>query len=175
YKNCKPMSLREWNDLPYQSFFGLDFGFSNDPAALIAIKAHNNRLYKHEIFYERGLTNPDIAERFERFGVTKEHEIYADSAEPKSIEELCQMGYNVIPAVKGSDSIRAGIKFILSKENYYTENSSNLIYEKDNYTYALDANKEPTDKPIDKYNHLMDADRYGTYTKLAIDDPFFAL
>jgi phage terminase large subunit len=168
YKNWKPCTLAEFRDLPYESFYGLDFGFSNDPAALIEIKAHNDTYWKHEVFYKRGLTNPGIVEEFEANGIPKSAEIYADSAEPKSIEEIKQAGYNIIPAVKGPDSIRAGIKHLLSKVNYYTETSTNLILEKDNYAYALDANKEPTDKPIDKYNHLMDGDRYATYTKFAV-------
>lgn len=175
YKNWKPCTLAEFRSLPYESFYGLDFGFSNDPAALIEIKAHNDTLWKHEVFYERGLTNPDIVAQFEANSIPTSAEIYADSAEPKSIAELQQMGYNVLPAVKGPDSIEAGVKFILSKENFYTECSTNLIMEKDNYTYALDANKEPTRRPIDKYNHLMDADRYATYTKLAIEQAFWTL
>jgi phage terminase large subunit len=167
YKDWKPITYKEFRQLPYQSFYGLDFGFSNDPAALIEIKAHNDNLWKHEVFYKRELTNPGIAEELEANGVPTHAEIYADSAEPKSITELQLMGWNVLPAVKGPDSIEAGVKYILSKKNYYTENSTNLIFEKDNYTYALDGNKEPTRKPIDKYNHLMDADRYATYTKFA--------
>jgi phage terminase large subunit len=170
YKNWKPITYKEFRRLPYPSFYGLDFGFSNDPAAMIEIKAHNDTLWKHEVFYKRELTNPNISSEFEANGILKSDEIYADSAEPKSIAELQQMGWNVIPAVKGPDSIEAGVKFILSKEVYYTENSTNLIYEKDNYTYALDSNKEPTRKPIDKYNHLMDGDRYATYTKLAVPE-----
>lgn len=175
YKNWKPCTLKEFNELPYEPFYGLDFGFSNDPAACVKIKAHNDNIWFHEMFYKRGLTNPDIVKEFEANEISKSAEIFADSAEPKSIEEIKQAGYNIIPSVKGEDSIRAGIKFLLSKQTYYTETSSNLIYEKDNYTYALDAQKEPTDKPIDKYNHLMDAGRYGTYTKLAIGREFWAL
>lgn len=175
YKTWKPITYSEFRGLPYESFYGLDFGFSNDPAALIEIKAHNNTIWKHEVFYKRGLTNPDISTELEINGIPKNAEIYADSAEPKSIAELQQMGWNVIPAVKGPDSIEAGVKYILSKECFYTECSSNLIYEKDNYTYALDSNKEPTRKPIDKYNHLMDGDRYATYTKLALPEANFML
>jgi phage terminase large subunit len=167
YKNWKPCTYAEFRELPYESFYGLDFGFSNDPAALVEVKAHNDTYWFHELMYDRGLTNPGISEKMEGIGVSKSAEIYADSAEPKSIEELKVMGWNIIPAVKGADSIRAGVKHLLSKTCYYTENSSNLIYEKDNYTYALDGNKEPTDKPIDKYNHLKDAERYATYTKFA--------
>ena len=175
YKNWKPCTLKEFNELPYDPFYGLDFGFSNDPAACVKVKAHNDTIWFHEMFYKRGLTNPDIVKEFETNSIDKSAEIFADSAEPKSIEEIKQAGYNIIPSVKGEDSIRAGIKFLLSKQVYYTETSTNLIFEKDNYTYALDAQKEPTDKPIDKYNHLKDAERYATYTKLAIEQEFWAL
>lgn len=173
YKNWKPCTYGEFEALPYEAFYGLDFGFSSDPAACVKVKAHNDTLWFHEVFYKRGLTNKDIVTEFEINDIPKTAEIYADSAEPKSIEEIKQAGYNIIPAVKGADSIRAGIKFILSKEVFYTENSSNLIYEKDNYTYALDGNKEPTDRPIDKYNHTKDAERYAVYTKYAV--PTFEL
>lgn len=168
YKNWKPCSLAEFRALPYESFYGLDFGFSNDPAACVELKAHNDTIWFNEVFYKRGLTNPDIAAEFAANNIPMSAEIYADSAEPKSIKELQTAGYNVLPAVKGPDSIEAGIKFLLSKQCFYTENSSNLIYEKDNYTYALDGNKEPTRRPIDKYNHLKDAERYAAYTKLAL-------
>jgi phage terminase large subunit len=167
YKNWKPCTVSEFEALPYESFYGLDFGFSNDPAACVKVKAHNDNLWFHEMFYKRGLTNAGIVTEFEINGIPKDAEIYADSAEPKSIEEIRQRGYNIIPSVKGADSIRAGIKFILSKDVRYTETSTNLIFERDNYTYALDANKEPTDRPIDKYNHLKDAERYAVYTKFA--------
>lgn len=168
FKNWKPVTEEAFNALPYSSIYGLDFGFSNDPAAMVDIKVHNDSVWLKQMIYERGLTNPDISVRMDALGVSKSAEIYADSAEPKSIEELRRLGWNILESVKGADSIRAGINWLLSKQVHYVETSSNLIYEKNNYRWALDAQKNPTDKPEDKNNHLMDATRYGAYTKYAI-------
>lgn len=166
YKNWQPITSAEFDELPYEAFYGLDFGFSNDPAALIKIKTHNDDVWFKESLYEIGLTNPMLSKRFEALSMTSADEIIADSAEPKSIKELQDMGWNVIPAVKGEDSVRAGVSFLQGKNVHYTEDSSNLIVERQEYRWALDANKEPTDKPVDKKNHLMDGGRYGVYTKL---------
>jgi phage terminase large subunit len=166
FKKWKPMSNHEFNELPYPSFYGLDFGFSSDPAALVEIKAHNEKVWLRELLYETGYTNPMLSERFKQLGLNKSSEIFADSAEPKSIKELKDMGWNVKESQKGADSIRAGIQFLLSKNVFYTDNSKNLIKEKEAYRWALDADKNPTDKPVDESNHLMDATRYGIYTKL---------
>lgn len=166
FKKWKPMSNDEFNQLPYPSFYGLDFGFSSDPAALIEIKAHNDNIWLKELLYEVGYTNPMLSTRFRELGLGKGAEIFADSAEPKSIKELTDEGWNVKPCEKGADSIRAGINFLLSKEVKYVDTGKNLIKEKEAYRWALDADKNPTDKPVDESNHLMDAARYGTYTKL---------
>ena len=165
YKNWKPIPLAEFRALPYKSFYGLDFGFTNDPTALLEIKTHNDRVWFHELIYETGLTNPMIAKRFKTLGLTIEDEIYADSAEPKSIQELSDLGWYVLPAEKGPDSVRAGVNMLLEKEVSYTETSENLAKESREYKWALDKNKEPTNDPEDKNNHCMDAGRYGVFTK----------
>lgn len=166
FRNWKPISNSEFNELPFETFYGLDFGFSSDPAALVAIKTHNDNIWFKELIYETGLTNPALSRRFDELGLNRASEIIADSAEPKSIEELIQLGWNVKGAVKGQDSVRASINFLLSKTVHYTEDSLNFISEKESYRWALDANKNPTDKPVDKNNHLIDGGRYGVYTKL---------
>lgn len=165
FKTWKPITPQEFDELPYDSFYGLDFGFTNDPAALVEIKEHNDKIWLRELFYERGLTNKAIARRLDELGVDKNAEIYADSAEPKSIEEIRQGGWNILPSVKGKDSINAGIDMLLDKDICYTEDSENLAKESQNYKWALDKNKEPTNKPIDDYNHCMDAIRYGVFSK----------
>lgn len=175
FKNWKPITAKEYFELPFDEFFGQDFGFSSDPAALAGMKHHNNRLYIKQYIYQTGLTNPDLSERYEDLGLSKSTEIYADSAEPKSIKELENMGWNIIPSVKGQDSIRAGINYLNSMEVYYVESDEDLVREKDMYSWALDVNKDPTDKPEDRNNHLMDAIRYGVYTKLANPAVFFAI
>jgi phage terminase large subunit len=110
-----------------------------------------------ELLYLRGLTNEDIVAHLERLNVPKSATIYADSAEPKSIESLRRLGYrNTIPAQKGPDSVRAGINRIKGYIINVNPTSQNFIEEYYNYAY-----RTGTDKPIDSYNHLMDAFRYA--------------
>lgn len=167
FKDWKIITDEEYEALPYDKCYGLDFGFSNDPAALVEMKEHNDNLYFKELLYEVGLTNVGIkgnslSERFEDLGLKKgEDIIWADNQEPKSIKELRDDGWDVRPAPKGPDSIRSGIKKLLSKIVHYTESSKNIAIESQEYKWALDRNKEPTNKPIDKHNHLIDAKRYG--------------
>jgi len=167
YKDWKIITDKEFEELPYDSYYGLDFGFSNNPAGLLKIKEHNNDIWFRELLYEVGLTNTgrkgnDLSSRFEDLGLKKgESVIWADCAEPKSIEELRNDDWDVKPAPKGSDSVRAGIDLLLSKNVHYTESSINLDMENHEYKWALDKNKEPTNKPINKFNHLKDAGRYG--------------
>jgi len=140
----------------YDVTYALDFGFANDPAALVELKKHNNKLYIKELIYETGLTNDDLADRMKHLGIKKTDTIIADSAEPKSIESIKRLGFNIKPAYKGPDSIQAGINTIKQYEVYMHPESSNLHQECDLYSW-----KEGTDKPIDQHNHLMDAIRYG--------------
>lgn len=166
FKNWIPISEEEYKKLEHIPYYGLDFGFTNDPTALLEIKEHNNRVYLKELLYQTGLTNPDICTKFDLLGLSKKDSIiFADSAEPKSIAEIKKDGWNVRPAIKGSDSVRAGIDMLLSKEVYYVETSENLRKEQEEYRWALDRDKNPTNTPIDAFNHLMDAGRYGIYSK----------
>jgi len=165
FKDWKPMGKKDFDDLPYPKQYGLDFGFSNDPTTLNEIKTHNNKVYINELIYEVGLTNQSIARKLESLGILKGDLIIADSAEPKSIQELVNEGWNVIPADKGADSIRAGLDYLLAREVYYTEGSSNIALEIQNYKWALDRNKLPTNKPIDDWNHAIDSIRYALVRK----------
>lgn len=165
FKNWETIPDDEFEELPYDSYFGLDFGFSSDPSALLEIKEHNDTIWLRELIYETGLTNKRIATRMESLGVPEHAEIYADSAEPKSIQEIREEGWNIQPSVKGRDSINAGIDMLLDKQVFYTEGSTNIALENQNYKWALDRNKEPTNKPIDNWNHLIDSCRYGVYTR----------
>jgi phage terminase large subunit len=165
FTNWQRISDEEYEQLPYPVSYGLDFGFTNDPTALTEIKTHNNKVYCRELIYRAGLTNQDISREMERLGVNKEAEIIADSAEPKSIEELGRLGWIVIPATKGADSVRAGIDILLGKEVYYTHSSKNIDTEVQEYKWALDRNKEPTNAPIDEQNHSIDSLRYNIFTK----------
>lgn len=147
-------------DLPH--IYGLDFGFSVDPAALVKVAVKNQLIYLHEVFYDVGLTNQDILEKFKYHKVQKGKDvIYADSAEPKSIAELRAGGYTVKPAIKGADSVRAGIDWIQSHRLVVSKSSLNLIKELRNYTWEKDRDGKPLNKPIDSWNHLLDAMRYS--------------
>lgn len=161
FKDWKAITDKEFNELPYPSTYGLDFGFTNDPATCIEIKKHNENVWVREVFYETGLLNKHIAQKLQ--GITEP--IYADSAEPKSIAELNTYGLNVIPSTKGSDSIRAGIDLMLGLNFHYTESSTNIANETQNYKWALDRDKNPTNNPVDEFNHAVDAIRYNLFTQ----------
>ena len=136
--------------------YGLDFGYSLDPAACLAVYKRDKDLYLKEIVYEKGLTNQDLAERLKP--IVNRDEVICDSAEPKSIEELYRLGINAKPAVKGRDSILNGID-ILKRYNINVVNSSNLKREFRTYKWATDKNGNSLQKPIG-LDHLMDALRY---------------
>jgi len=144
-------------DQEAEVLYGLDFGFSTDPTALVRVHKRGKKIWVEELLYDRGLTNEDIADRMKALDIPTLATIYADSADPKAIETLRRLGYrNVIPAVKGPDSIRAGIDRILTFEVCANPTSKNLIEEYYNYSY-----RTGTGKPIDAYNHLMDSFRYA--------------
>ena len=153
---------KDWNfdwqpDPEAELLYGLDFGFASDPCAVIEVRKRGKRLWLRELTYSSGLTNDDLADVLEDNGVNKMATIYADSAEPKSIEELKRRGFrNIKPATKGPDSIRAGISKIKGFEVHVHPDSKNLIEEYQFYSY-----KQGTDKPIDDHNHLLDALRYA--------------
>lgn len=148
----------DWNPDPEaECIYGLDFGYSNDPCALVRVDRKGGRLWLKEMIYEVGLTNPDISELMESLGIPKNSTIIADSAEPKSIEELKRLGWrNIQLAAKGPDSVRAGINKVKEFEVHVDPHSSNLVYEYQNYAW-----NKGTAKPIDANNHLMDAIRYS--------------
>lgn len=147
-------------DAEAEVVYGLDWGFSADPTALVRVFKRGKTLWTEELMYDRGLTNEDIAERMETLGIPKTASIYADSAEPKSIETLQRLGWrNIRPSVKGPDSVRAGIDKIKAYRVFANPKSLNLIEEYSNYVFRVG-----TDKPVDDYNHLMDALRYAVST-----------
>ncbi|MEI6221187.1 MAG: phage terminase large subunit [bacterium] len=161
YKDWKPIPYEEYKALPYHPTYWLDFGFSNDPTAFGEVKTHNDTVYLHELIYRTGLTNSMIVDELRRLEVPNHSTIVADCAEPKSIEEIRRAGYNIIPSVKGADSVRSGIQLVKSKQVHYTSNSSNIETEIQGYTWALDRDKNPTNEPVDAFNHHMDGVRYA--------------
>ena len=144
---------------PYDAevLYGLDWGFASDPTAVVRVSKRGKQIWVEELLYQRGFTNEDIVDYLDRIKVPKTATIYADSAEPKSIESLRRLGYrNTIPAAKGPDSVRAGINRLKEFVVNVDPKSSNLIDEYYNYSY-----RTGTDKPQDSYNHCMDAIRYA--------------
>lgn len=164
YDKWQPCTNALYESLPFDEEFGLDFGFTNDPAALFGVKRHNNKMWVKEYIYETGLLNKQLSKRMSELGIPKTKKIVADSSEPKSIADLQEEGWFIVPCIKGGDSVEDGVNLLLEQEVYYTEDSTNLITEKENYTWKLDKNKEPTNTPIDKFNHGMDGIRYVVWT-----------
>ena len=146
--------------------YGLDFGYSNDPTALVQVTKVGYDLHIRQLIYRTGLLNREIIALMKDAGIRPGYdEIFADSAEPKSIEEIRQAGFNVKPADKGKDSIMGGVQFINSHRLHVTKDSTDLIKELRNYTYVTDSEGKATNKPVDAYNHAIDAVRYACYTK----------
>lgn len=144
------------------SAFGLDFGYTNDPSALFCglLDLDNKRLFVFDEMYEKGMSNKRIADRITEMGYSKER-ITADSAEPKSIDELKGLGLRVKGAAKGKDSIANGIQWIQDLEIIIHPRCVNFLTEIGNYTWDKDKFDNKLNRPIDDFNHLMDAMRYG--------------
>lgn len=145
-----------------QSAFGLDFGYTNDPSALFAgfIDTEHRKIYVWDEMYENGLSNRKIFEHIQSMGYGKE-KIIADCAEPKSIDQLRGYGLRVNGAEKGKDSINNGIQFIQDYEIIIHPRCVNFLTEISNYTWDKDKLGNKLNKPIDDFNHLMDAMRYA--------------
>jgi len=135
---------------------GLDFGYTNDPTAIIDVYKLNNQYIFNEVKHETGLTNNEIAKILK----TKDRIVFADAAEPKSIEEIRRHGVNIRGAKKGKDSITFGIDLLQREPFLVTEKSSNLISELRKYRWQEDRDGNKLNKPIDYWNHGIDAMRY---------------
>lgn len=147
--------------------YGLDFGFSNDPTALVRVSTTASSIYVEEMIYDLGMTNDDIDIRLNTLSIPpRSSAIYADSSDPKSIEDLRRRGWAIKGAVKAKDSILRGIDYIKSKKLYVTKDSLNIIKELRNYKWETDSNGKPTNVPVDMYDHGMDAVRYGLNYKI---------
>lgn len=149
--------------------YGLDFGFTNDQTGLIEVYLQNGELWVNELLYQTGLTNPDIATKMQEADVSRSIEIVADSAEPKSIEELRRLGWNVLPAKKGADSIKNSIDILKRYRINVTRNSTNLRRELGRYQWKTNPGGRNLNEPIDAWNHLIDPLRYIALNKLRIN------
>lgn len=149
------------NELPHEARlerYGLDFGYTNDPTTIVAIYKYNGGYILDEITFQKGLSNKQIAD------IIRSHEIalvIADSAEPKSIDEIASYGVSIVGAEKGKDSIRNGIALVQAQRISVTKRSVNIIKEYRNFLWQTDKTGKVINEPESGFDHTMDAIRYG--------------
>lgn len=148
-------------------WIGIDFGFTNDPTAIVDVRLSEGELWIDELLFAKGYDNPMIAKHLLDTGVPKEINIIADSAEPKSISEIKAFGWMVEPSQKGPDSILTGISILNRYKKHVTRRSVNIIEEYRNYRWVTDEFGNSSNTPIDKYNHSIDPQRYICLNKLS--------
>lgn len=154
---------------------GLDFGFTNDPTARVRLLVDTRRktVYARERCYATRMQNRHIVDDLRTDGVARRTPIYADCAEPKSIADIADAGFNVRPCDKDapvrSDKLTFQLQWMQGWKLLVTKDSLNLIDELRNYTWEKDRDGKPTNHPIDKFNHLLDAMRYALWTHFGRD------
>lgn len=154
--------------------YGIDFGYSNDPTALIRVGYKDGQIYLDEVFYRRGLTSNDIGNLLDLNGLTSRDVIWADSASPMTIEELKRQGWNIKGARKGHDSIVEGIDFMKQYKLLITEKSMNFKVELENYTWTYEEKEDKfVNVPIDDFNDCWDAARYAITMKMKKRKPTY--
>lgn len=146
---------------------GLDFGFTNDPTALIGLYQYNGKRLFHQFIYETGLKNQDIARRMLDLGFRKNASIFADASEPKSRAEINEFGFSVRKADNAPGSINHGIDLLLEEDFLVTEESVETIADLRKYSWDRDKTGKSLNKPVDKNNHSPDAMRYIGAAKLS--------
>ena len=167
YENWQEMEF-DWREIlnkrqKAKAVFGLDFGYTNDPAAFFCgiLDQEQKEIYVFDEFYDTRMHNTDIFREIERMGFKKEI-IVADCQEAKSIDHLKSLGlYRIKGSKKGKDSINAGIQFIQDFKIFIHPRCVNFLTEISNYAWDKDKFGKSINKPIDDFNHLMDAMRYA--------------
>lgn len=162
-------------------FYGVDFGYSVDPAVLIRIYRKADEFWLEQLVYERGLTNPQFAKKMGKNGILENDDVYCDSAEPKSIQELKDNGINAKPCRKGPDSVKAGIDYLKSLKIHvvdgedYWNPDENIWKERSMYKWKEDKDGNVLPVPVNAFNHGMDASRYGIDTHCRGDKGAFMM
>ena len=155
---------QEVSEIPHEARLerrGLDFGYSNDPSAIVDVYYYNGGYILDEQLYRKGMSNKQLADLLNNLS-NPNTIVIADSAEPKSIDEIKSYGVNIIPTVKGADSINQGIQFVQDQKISFTSRSKNLLNEYENYAWKIDKDTSNTlNIPVDAFNHCMDAIRYA--------------
>ena len=156
---------KDWqiiDEIPHEARLvrrGLDFGYTNDPSAIIDIYSYNGGYILDEVCYQKGLSNKQLADIL--LSTTDQGLVIADSAEPKSIDEIRSYGIMIIPTVKGKDSVRQGIGYVQDQKISVTKRSVNVIREYRNYLWKTDGDGRIINEPEHTFSHSMDAIRYG--------------
>lgn len=169
---------KDWailDELPHEARlerYGLDFGYSNDPTAIVAIYKHNGGFILDEIAFQKGLSNKQIADILNN---QPRALVIADSAEPKSIDELKSYGVLVQPCIKGKDSINQGIQYVQDQRISVTKRSLNILKEYRNYLWQTDKEGKIINVPDVGFDHAMDAIRYGLDSYKPRINPFSGL
>ncbi|MBK5722246.1 terminase [Dysgonomonas sp. Marseille-P4677] len=158
--------VSEMPDFYKRRWLGMDFGFTNDPTAIVDVRLADGELWIDELLYAKGYDNIMIADHLSKIGIPSHIDIIADSAEPKSIREISSKGWRLEPAQKGRDSVVTGISILNRYKKHVTKNSINIINEYRNYHWRKDDFGNPTNLPVDRYNHTIDAQRYVCLNKL---------
>lgn len=156
YKNW-----RQIDSIPHEARlerYGLDFGYTNDPTAIIAVYAYNGGYILDEIAYSTGMSNRQISDVLQN---VERALVVADSAEPKSIDEIRSYGINIVPTKKGRDSVMQGIQYVQHQKISVTKHSFNVWKEYQNYMFKIDRDGRIVNEPEHEYSHSMDAVRYG--------------
>jgi phage terminase large subunit len=165
WKTCREMPGRG------ELFYGLDFGY-NVQTALVAIEVFEGAVYIDQLIYETKLTTGDLIEKLKGLGFSRANEIFADCAEPKTIEELMRARFNAKPSDK---DVTEGIRKVKSMPLYITERSIDIIKEIKSYKWKIDKDGKVLDEPVKFNDHAMDAIRYGVFTKLMINKRDWAI
>ena len=156
-----------WNiidEIPHEARlerYGMDFGYTNDPTAIVAVYYYNGGWILDEKVYKKGMSNKEIADTLKNM---PEKLVIADSAEPKSIDEIRSYGLNIMPCEKGKDSVRNGIQLIQDQKISITKQSINGIKEYRNYLWMVDKNGKIINEPEGGNAHFLDASRYALST-----------
>jgi phage terminase large subunit len=157
YKIVEPDDVRA-NEVIY----GVDFGF-NDPSVVVKISRYEDDLYVEELFYSSGFTPKQFVDEFEKLQIPKDAYIYADSAEPGTIQDIFDLGYNIHPAKKGAGSKVEGIKYVRNFNLHIVSNSINTIREIKSYQHKKNMQGKFLEEPVDGDDHAMDAKRYAIH------------
>ena len=173
--------FRDWNYIDESEFpeeldwfMGCDFGYTSDPTAICLIAKKNDKVFVKEVLYKTGMTNRDIANHLKSLGLD-DLLMFCDSAEPKSIEELRQMGILAKGAIKGAGSINAGLSLMREFDFYISNKATNVKSEQMKYVWEELKDGTIINKAVDRDNHAMDCLRYGLYSKFKNRNEFFVI